>query len=300
MNRTQQLFMALGMSLLWVMSPISSAVSAPGEAAPATAKVTAKPTAAAHRAKVEEALGLYGVKDQLAQVPALLEAQMAQKKGEIDPELHGQLTGILVDSYQGETLYAHVLRYFETHAEPAQVEEALAWLNSPLSKKMTEFEVEAATPEGQQQLQQFAAGLGSNLPSDARVALVMRLDEATRATDLSVNMLASVTRAMIEGTQPLLPPGKKISEEDLEMQIEYMKAALKPTLKSTILISFLYTYRAASDEELEQYAGYWESESGQWLNRITGEAWLEAMSAAGREAGGRIAEISSRKSLTRL
>ena len=304
MNRTQQLFLALGMSLLWVMSTVTalvpSAVSAPVEAAPATAKATAKPAAAAHRAKVEEALRLYGVKDQLAQVPALLQAQMAQRRGEIDPELHAQLTGILVDSYQGETLYDHVFRHFETHAEPAQLEEALVWLHSPLSKKMTEFEVEASTPESQKQLMEFAQGLGANPPSEARVGLVLRLDEATRASDLSVNMLASVTRAMIEGTQPLLPPEKKISEEDLEKQMEYMKAALQSTIKSTILVSFLYTYRGASDEELERYAGYWESESGQWLNRITGEAWLEAMSAAGREAGARIAEIGSKKSLTRL
>ena len=289
--------MVLGMSLLWA----TSATAAPREgAAPATAKSAAKPSAAAHRAKVEEALGLYGVKDQLAQFPALLEAQMAREKGQFDPELHGQLTGILVDSYQGEVLYAHVLRYFETHAEPARLEEALAWLHSPLSKKMTQFEVESSTPEGHRELRQFAAGLASNLPSDARVGVVMRLDEATQASDWSVNMVASVTRAMIEGTQPLLPPEKKISEEDLDKQMEYMKAALKPTIKSTVLVSFLYTYRAASDEELEQYAGYWESESGQWLNQITSEAWLEALSAAGREAGERIAEIKSKKSLTRL
>ena len=117
MNRTQQLLMVLGMSLLWA----TSATAAPREgAAPATAKSAAKPSAAAHRAKVEEALGLYGVKDQLAQFPALLEAQMAREKGQFDPELHGQLTGILVDSYQGEVLYAHVLRHFETYAEPAR------------------------------------------------------------------------------------------------------------------------------------------------------------------------------------
>ena len=297
MNRTQQLLMVLGMSLLWA----TSATAAPREgAAPATAKSAAEPSAAAHRAKVEEALGLYGVKDQLAQVPALLQNQMEQEKGEIDPELHAQLTGILVDSYQGEVLYAHVLRHFETYAEPARLEEALAWLHSPLSKKMTQFEVVSSTLEGQQQLLQFAAGLASNPPSEARVGLVLRLDEAIQASDLSIDMLALVTRAMVEGTQPLLPPEKKISKEDLEMQLEYMKPALKPTMKSTVLVSFLCTYRAASDEELNQYAGYWESESGQWLNRITSEAWLEAMSAAGREAGERIAEINSKKSMTRL
>ena len=71
-------------------------------------------------------------------------------------------------------------------------------------------------------------------------------------------------------------------------------------MKSTVLVSFFCTYRAASDEELNQYAGYWESESGQWLNRITSEVWFEAMSAAGREAGKRIAEINPKKSMTRL
>ncbi len=261
-----------------------------------TQSATAATKPADRRKLVEEVLERFGVNQQIAQIPTRIQAQLQQRRSELSPQIYAELSGILPDAFRTELLDARTIKNFEAKANKEQLLSALEWLRSPPSKKMTQLEVEVGTPEGQRQLREFVTTLQSNPPSEQRVALLLRLDEATEGTEMAIALTVIIARAMVEGMQPLLPPEKRMDHSQVERQIGTMKSRLHPMMKNYLLVANLFVYRSVSDDELEGYVSNWESENGQWLYRTTIEAFMAAMATAAKEAGERIAEVASQKS----
>lgn len=242
-----------------------------------------------NRALVEEVLELYGVKEQVAQVPLLLQAQLEQERDQHPPEAYQALRQAFAQAYRAETLYDRVIAHFEAAATTEQLLAAREWLRTPLSQKMTQLEAAAGTPQAQQEMQEFAASLGANPPSSDRVALAQELDAAVGATDTTIAISVATVRAVVKGVQPLLPAEQRMAEEEIEHEVMELEAELQQTMKYGTWLSFLYTYRSVSDQELTDYLAYWQSAEGRWLSRTAGDALLEAVTAAAEDAGKRIA-----------
>jgi hypothetical protein len=244
------------------------------------------------RALIEEVLTLYGVKEQMAQLPALLEAQLEREREQYPPQVYQVLRQAFAEAYRADGLYAKVIAHFEATATPEQLLAAREWLRTPLSQKMTRLEVEAASPQSQEKIPEFAAGLEANPPSADRVSLVQELDDAVSATDTTIAVSVATVRAVVKGVQPLLPADKRMPEEEIEHELLRLEAGLQSTMKYSTWIGFLYTYRSVSDQELTEYLAYWQSGEGRWLSHTTTDALLEAITAAAEDAGKRIAEAA--------
>lgn len=243
----------------------------------------------ANRALIEEVLELYGVKEQVAQVPLLLQAQLDRERDQHPPEVYQALRQAFAQAYRAEALYEKVMAHFEAAATTEQLLAAREWLRTPLSQKMTRLEAAAGTPQAQEEMQEFAAGLEANPPSSDRVALAQELDEAVGATDTTIAISVATVRAVVKGVQPLLPSDQQMPEEEIEHEVMQLEAELQQTMKYGTWLSFLYTYRSVSDQELADYLAYWQSAEGRWLSRTAGDALLEAITAAAEDAGKRIA-----------
>lgn len=247
------------------------------------------------RQLIEEVLELYGVKAYMTQIPVLLQAQLEREGDAHPPEVYAALSEAFAEAYRAEGLYEKVVAYFQAKADREQLLGAREWLLTPLSRKMTALELEAATPEAQQQMEAFAAGFDTNPAAKERLALVQALDEAVKATEVTVAVTVATVRALVEGVQPLLPADKRMLPEEIEPKIGRLQAELETTMKYGTWLSFLYTYRSASDDELADYVAYWKSHEGRWLNETTSAALLEAITAAAEDAGGRIAAAALEK-----
>jgi len=249
----------------------------------------------ANRALILEVLELYGVKEQVAQVPLLLQAQLEQERGEHPPEVYQALRQAFAQAYAAETLYEKVVAHFEAAATAEQLLAAREWLRTPLSQKMTRLEIAAGAPQAQEEMQEFAASLEADPPSSDRVALVQELDAAVGATDTTIAISVATVRAVVKGVQPLLPAEQRMSEEEIEEEVTGLEAELQSTMKYSTWLSFLYTYRSVSDQELADYLAYWQSAEGRWLSRTTGDALVDAITAAAEDAGKRIAAAALQK-----
>ena len=247
------------------------------------------------RALIEEVLTLYGVKEQVTQLPALLEAQLERERDQYPPDVYPVLSQAFAQAYRADGLYEKVVAHLEAAASPEQLLAAREWLRTPLSQKMTRLEVEAASPQTQEKIPEFAAELESNPPSADRVSLVQELDEAVGATETTIAVSVATVRAVVRGVQPLLPAGKRLPEEEIEHGVARLEAELQSTMKYSTWLGFLYTYRSVSDQELTDYLAYWQSPEGRWLSQTTSDALLEAITAAAEDAGKRIAEAALQK-----
>lgn len=248
---------------------------------------------AASAATAQEVLELSGFREQVEQIPALIQVQLQQRQNSLDPDVYAVVSRVLLESFRADSLYTTVVQRFAADADPERLNAVLEWLRSPLAQKMIRLEVEAGTPEGQQKLKDYAAALQGNPPAQIRLALVKRLDEATRTTELAIATSASMVGAMMGTLQAQLPPEKRMDEAQVGKELSRMKAQLQAPMKNNTLVNFLFTYRSVSDEELTQYLSFWESETGRWFGRASSQAFLGAMAAASADAGKRIQETAS-------
>ena len=89
-----------------------------------------------------------------------------------------------------------------------------------------------------------------------RRELIQRLDRANHGTEIGVEMVIVLVEALQEAAHVALPnppPRRNIDE---------LRKKLRSQLRSAAVRSMLYTYRNASNEELETFIRFWESSDG--------------------------------------
>ena len=244
-------------------------------------------TRAAHGAdeEVEAILELFGVRAQIDQMPEIILAALAQHQTRMEPEIYGALRTAFEQSFTAEALYDEVAATFTRQAEQKRFVAALAWLNTPLSKKMTALEVAAGTAEAVQEIQKFGANMDQRSPSKPRWAIIERMDEVLGATDAGLELQIAILRALLEGVNPMLPQDRRTTPEQLDALAASVRTQLRAALQQQIRVALLYTYRDVPQPELTEYLAHWETDDGQWLIRTANQVMLEAVTAAGKKAG---------------
>jgi hypothetical protein len=245
---------------------------------------------ASREALIQEVLERSGATAQIGQIPALALAGLEEQASGMEPEVYPKLVQIFSQAYRAERLEQAVRDHFEQHADEARLQKMAEWLRSRLSEKMTQLEIEASTPEAQKKMRDYAAELEWNPPPDQRLDLIARLDKAARVTEGAIEVNLATLRGIVAGLNPVLPPEKRLSEEQLREVLAGLRVQLEAPTKSQIQASLLYTYRRATQQELAEYAGFMESDLGQWFGQLISNSLLQAMSAAAEEAGKGVAE----------
>jgi hypothetical protein len=245
------------------------------------------------RALLDEVLDLYGVKAEVSVLPALLQAQLENQESGYPPEVYTVLREAFGEAYRADGLYKTLLEHMAANAEPGHLEAAREWLRSPLAQKLVQMEIEASSPDAQEELQSFMDEFDADAPeSRQRLQVIQALDEAGGATEVALAVSVETVRAVVSGVQPLLPEDKRMPGPEIEREVGRLEIQLQMTMRYGTWLSLLYTYREASDDELMEYLAFLESAEGNWLNHAAGDALIEAIRVAGQDAGRRIAKAA--------
>ncbi len=71
-------------------------------------------------------------------------------------------------------------------------------------------------------------------------------------------------RAMV----PFMPPEEDISEAKLAEVLNQMRMQMTGPMTNYLMVSVLFTYRQATDEELQQYIAMYELDTGGWMTTL--------------------------------
>ncbi|MEO7652367.1 MAG: hypothetical protein ABIZ80_18025, partial [Bryobacteraceae bacterium] len=140
-----------------------------------------------------------------------------------------------------------------------------AWLNHPRTKQLGELERRATVAEAQQKLVEFAGGITKNPPSQERLQLIHRLNDATKLSDTEVTCTIAIVRSVARAINPLLPQAKRYGADELRDALAAVQGRYAPIMNNARIVRYLFTYQTADDSELERHVQFWESGSGRWL-----------------------------------
>ena len=264
---------------------------------------------------IDEILQRSGMLEQLAHARPLIEDRLAQHDdAQPSPAPDRMVRDALARAFSASALAAVVRARFLKTAEPYQDSAVLGWLRSPQAQRMIAYELGAASPSAGD-VGAFAAELQAHQPGERRLQLIRRLNAATHASEdaRAVNLAVadavlrvldpstrttasgrglaqdSAPRADAEGPRAL-PVGLHAADPahrrpaGWNAELEQIRAQSEGLLSHQTELYFLFAYRAVSDDALEAYIRFWESELGRTFHARSTAALLESLTEAGEAA----------------
>jgi hypothetical protein len=242
-----------------------------------SARVTAPAHPRAEAQALDDLLDRSGLKAQLQSLTAGIRAQFLRAHRRQSGPDRITIDRIVAERFAAETLHTRIRLEFQRNLEPGRLEKALAWYDSPLGKRVVGQELAALIASGGPEA---VADLERNRPSPRRLDLIERLDEGGGASETTVDVTVAIVRSLTVAFQPGLPAVAGLSRAQLDKQIAQARNRTLEDMRRLCRVSMLLAYRGLSDDELEQYARFVESDAGQWYLSVMNSALLAAVGAA--------------------
>jgi hypothetical protein len=192
------------------------------------------------------------------------------------------LEGALAEQFQGSAFLTAIGNQLRSNSNPARLATLLEWLGSPASGKLADLERRALLPESRDELVTFADGLRKAPPTESRLLLVHRLYDSLKTCDMEVESTIALVHTVALAIGPALPKEKRYSAVELDRALGAVKSRYRSIMRNARIVHYLFAYQSASDEELEQFVSFLESESGKWFVGLVDKGFYEATEAISR------------------
>jgi hypothetical protein len=221
---------------------------------------------------VEQAFKVAGLKESIAglseQVRSGLEAQLPAEYG---PTVKRRIIEAVATAFSPERMGPRIKQEFVDSCDLETFEQVIAGLTTPLGAKMIGMEVSAASPQGIRQVSGYAGTLARHPPTRERLILMQRMDDSQGISAFEADGIIALARGLnaVGG----------LTYHDVSMTRQELKS-----LRKTILEDLLFTYRAASDQEIAQYIELNETQAFRKFNEIFKKAFLDSVGEQSQEA----------------
>lgn len=238
-----------------------------------------------------------GMEEQLAQLPSVLRdafdrsLQEDEQTRNLPKNVQSTLRASIATAFAPEALKKTIVGELGEKLPINDIEEVLKWLDSPLGMKCTRLEEAAGTPEGQADMQKYAARLQSSPPSAERLKIQRELDTATKNTESAVDVAIQTQLAVALAMMATLPAEQQRSLDDLSREMEKLRPTIESSVRSETFLSDLYTYRSLTDAEIRQYIDFAKSPAGAKYHTVSIAAFKRAFLESSVKWGKLIGEV---------
>jgi hypothetical protein len=226
-------------------------------------------------AAIAEAIRLSGIGQAIAQLgdPSVYLAAMPTKQ--LTPQQAAEVRALVMQSMRPERFQQAVTASLKNTYPADAYPQLLEVLRSPLARRMTAIETQQSHPDPKA-LQAFVAGLNQTPPDAQHLAIVRRIDQVTRSSQLMVDMVAAVLEGMAAGSG-------QISAEETRKMVDEVRGQRGDTLRQAGLIHLLFEYRGVPNDQLSEYASTLASPLAIRFSEAAERGLLEATRQASAE-----------------
>lgn len=255
---------------------------------------SALPDAALHL--IHRVLERSGAKEQISYYADIVGGGLPELQNDLaEQKMREELVALIRESYRFEKVYPSVVSVFRAHFHEAYLKSVLAWLEAPLGRKMTMSEIEANSPAGLKNIEDFG-GVYEKIGTD-RKRLLERIEHALHATEMNLEVVSVSLLEMLTAMQLQLPRQERLNPDQIDAIVGKIREMPRDQLTGTIMVSLAYTYRDLSDAELEAGIHFYETPAGKWFNDISITAITRAIGEASREIGKKIGKSLQAKNV---
>jgi len=224
-------------------------------------------------------------------IPAVFESiasqrQLVSRNAPDEQRLHTEV----MKTIDLETARKTVAGHLAANADDETLKAVLAWLESPLGRKISREEINAATEQDPTAMQRYLASLRSAPLPRERIELMQRYVAQKRMAEVLTKITRNVTIAMLTG----LSEGGDCTPDDpesVEAELQEDYGAVLENMRQQSILSAIFAYRKITDDEMEQYMRFMTGDSYMKYDGIIREAIDDGMSNLYRAIGKKMAQM---------
>ena len=160
--------------------------------------------------------------------------------------------------------------------EAERASRLLAWLRTPGAQRITQLELKGAGAS-ESEIAAYNAQPDS-APDPQRVRLLERLEAATHASEVNVEILLAIQRGLVRGALPPSAPRPPASPNEAAIR------SLVAAERAQVFAQHRYTYRELTNDELAAYVTITEQDDHRWFGRLMRTALVDAVESSCEDA----------------
>ena len=253
--------------------------------------------ASAQQRRTEELMRKSGMWDQVAQMRQQMKAGIDEARREarasnmplLDDASYARLSAAIDRAFASEVLRETVALHLEEFISPQDENEVLKWLSSDLGARFTRMEIAAGDIAESARLEVEGPRLLAAL-SRARLEKYRRLAASLDAGDTTAELTINMTSAIVYGIALVMPgTDADMAAKAIRQRMQAQRPQMARYFGDKALQAYAYTYRSATDAQLESYVKFAESAAARryhdaGIKALDGTLSQSAL-AMGRELG---------------
>jgi len=231
-----------------------------------------------------------GLAVQLRGLPAQMEADFKQGGALLDQKLMEALLAAAKTSFQPEALEADITARVAKKLTIADMNAALAWLESSAGQRITRAEEVGSTEFDANRYAKYVESLRVKRLSDQRGQMLAAVVTATNGTEAALATQEAIALGVAVGMDTLQPAERRVGEATLRMRVR--QAVRSETARSAIAEQlpplYAYFYKDVADADLAAYVRFLGTTAGKRYQQAMTDAYLESL----RRASVRVGELA--------
>ncbi len=177
--------------------------------------------------------------------------------------------GALVNkSFDEELSQGVALNYIQKELSPEDLKNVVAWLHSPLGRKIKEIEELNGTDQNMEAMDQFLSEVRANPPAATFLQSISALAKAMHSEEITGDLAISIMKMTLSSVLAASGSLTQSNYQERVAPIQDQKDSFVKGSSGQILEFLLFTYRNLSQEELAKYVEFNRSASGIHYNDV--------------------------------
>jgi hypothetical protein len=228
----------------------------------------------------------------LSDLQGQIETVVEYTNGALDPQRE-QFTAeqfevakqLVREQFAAKKLTQMTLARLQAEGSSPFVDEALAWLQTPTVRKVMKAKGATWSPTGLAGMKSVVDQRKQDPPSEKRLELVERYDQAAGQSEVVQSTIQMSGLAVAVMADSLEPAPEQQGIPALQASMNARRKLIKPFFKEMSIVTSLVYFHDLSEEEIEAFVAFSESEAGRWYYETTSSAFLDTLQEVAEDLG---------------
>lgn len=231
---------------------------------------------------IDSLLVEYGLHETIDEIPNTLGSQFEQNPIGIQESLNDMILEAFDDSFKPDSMQKTVINTIKQGYQAGLADTAWHWFQKESTQKVLKIRREFNSLQGYRKQVVGMYEMEQNPPSEIRIMLVESLREAKNTTQFITDSYGIIFRSFLQSIDTL-SLRHNFTEDQMDSFVSNYKTQIRSEVKSSVKDDYLVTYHQISQDSLNTYIAFWETEAGIWFNKAYQEGLLTAYRKAAEQ-----------------
>lgn len=232
-----------------------------------------------HRLVIEKILEVSGLTDEMQRSAAGAFHHLVPYASVVPEERQSEYKSLVESSFNPRSMFLSLHSYWLQNADPDSVALLWEWLRTDQARATRELASDALREEHKEEMDAFYDAFESDALTQARLPFLDILEGGSGLA--TAKLLTDITVPTMHVLNTYQEEANILSEQEIEQSIAQMRDDLIAYFAGSTKRFIAYAYRDLSNEELQQYANFYETALGQWYRRLSRDAFAAVFTLAG-------------------